>query len=106
KKAECGGNNRIPGLDAGGDQRQPERLGAGRATDRASRSRQRGNLTLERLDFWTKNEALRIAHTRDGGQHVFADALVLAAQVKEWDGERNGASNGLRVIPRGRDTEW
>src|ERR1035437_9355666 len=95
KKAECGGNDRIPGLDAGGDQRQPEGLRAGRATNRASRSRQRGNLTLERLDFGTKNKALRIAHTRDGGQHVFADALVLAPQVKEWNGERTGASNGL-----------
>jgi hypothetical protein len=56
---------------------------------------------------------LRIAHTRDGGQHVFADALVLAAQVKEWDGERNGASNGLRrgvscrfLLRRSRRRSW
>ncbi len=50
---------------------------------------------LERLDFGTENEALRIAHALDGGQHVFADALVLSAQVQERNGEGNGPGRGV-----------
>src|SRR5712692_3600544 len=80
------------GLDASGDERQPERLRSGRATDGAGRSCQRGNLTLKRLDLGTENEALRIAHTRDGGQHFFADAIVLPSQVKQRNGLGRGAS--------------
>jgi hypothetical protein len=38
---------------------------------------------LERFDLGTENEALRIAYARDRGQHIFADAIVLAAQVKQ-----------------------
>jgi hypothetical protein len=30
---------------------------------------------------------LRIAHARDRAQYVFADAIVLAAQVEERNGE-------------------
>src|SRR6266849_7305867 len=91
KEAEGGGDDRVPGLYASGNERQPERLRSGRATDGAGRSCQRGNLTLKRLDLGTENEALRIAHTRDGGQHFFADAIVLASQVKQ----RNGLGRGV-----------
>src|SRR5208283_1068323 len=86
KEAECGGDDRVPGLDAGGDERQPERLRSRRTTHGAGCSREGGNLALERFDLRTKDEALRIAHARDGGQHFCTDAIVLAAQVKQRNG--------------------
>jgi len=56
------------------------------------RSGERGYLTFERLDLGTENEALRIAHARDGRQRFLAQALVLSAQVKQRD--RRG-----RILP-------
>lgn len=47
-----------------------------------TRSGQSGDLALERLDLRPKNEVLRIAHARDRGQHLFADALILPLQVE------------------------
>jgi hypothetical protein len=94
KEAEGCGNDRVSRLDARSDERQPKGLRSGRATDGEAGSRQRSNLTLERLNLRTENEALRIAHPRDGGQHVFADAIVLAAQVEQRNGERDGKWNG------------
>ncbi len=96
KEAERCSNDRVSGLDARSDERQPEGFRSGRATNGTGRSRQRGNLTLERLDLRTENEALRIAHARDGGQHVLADSIILAAQVQERDGERNSERNRER----------
>ena len=95
EEAECCSDDRVSGLDAGSDERQPEGFRSGRATDGRGRSRERGDLTLERLNLRTENEALRIAHARDGSQHVFADAIVLAAQVQQRDGERDSERNGL-----------
>jgi hypothetical protein len=42
---------------------------------------------------------LRIAYASDGGQHLGAEAIVLAAQVQErnseWNSERNGLGRGV-----------
>ncbi len=105
KEAECGGDDRVPGLYTGGDQRQPERLRSRRTTHGAGCSRQRGNLALQRFDLRTEDEALRVADASDGGQHLGAKAIVLAAQVQErnseWNSERNSEWNGL-----GRGVCW
>jgi hypothetical protein len=48
---------------------------------------------------------LRVADASDGGQHLGAKAIVLAAQVQErnseWNSERNSEWNGL-----GRGVCW
>src|ERR1039458_2101069 len=101
KEAECGGDHRVPGLYTGGDERQPERLRSRRTADGAGCSRQGGNLSLERFNLRTEDEALRIAYASDGGQHLGAEAIVLAAQVQERNSERNSERNGL-----GRGVCW
>ena len=79
-------------LNAGGDQGQPEGLGAGGAANGERGSGEGGNLTLHGLDLGAENETLRIAHASDGGEHFFADAVVLAAQVQQRNEfERGGA---------------
>src|ERR1039457_3263805 len=65
KEAECGGDDRVPGLYTGGDERQPERLRSRRTADGAGCSRQGGNLSLERFNLRTEDEALRIAYASD-----------------------------------------
>src|SRR5208282_1515700 len=47
KEAEWGGDDRVPGLYPGGDERQPERLRSRRTTHGTGCSRQGGNLALE-----------------------------------------------------------
>jgi len=79
------GDDRVSRLHARRDQGQPEGFRSRRAPDGVGRSRQRSNFTLQRLDFRTKNETLRIAYARDGRQHFFANAIILAAQVKQWN---------------------
>ena len=68
-------------LNASRNQRQPESLRARSASDRRSRSRERGYLPLQRLNLRSKNEPLRIAHTRNRGQDFFPQAVILPPEV-------------------------
>ena len=91
KEAECSSDDRISRLDAGGDQRQPQRFCSRGAADRSRGSGLSSDFALERLDLGAENEDLRVAHPRNGRQHLLADALVLPAQVEEWNrSPRNG----------------
>jgi hypothetical protein len=45
-----------------------------------------------------KNETLRIANSRDSGQHLFANAVILPPQVEQ--------GNRLRRSPNWRGDRW
>jgi hypothetical protein len=94
KEAERRSDDCISRLDAGGDQRQPQRFGSRGAADRSRRSGLTRDLPFERLNLRAENEDLRIAHARNGRQHLLADALVLPPQVEEWN---RSLSNGWRL---------
>ncbi len=42
---------------------------------------QRAELPLERLALGTEDEALAVAHTRDGGQDVFTERSELGFEI-------------------------
>src|SRR5580765_7339839 len=85
KEAERRSDHRISRLHAGCHQRQPQRFGSRGAPDRSRGSGLSRDLPFERLNLRAENEDLRVAHARNGRQHLLADALVLTAQVEERD---------------------
>ena len=61
---------------------------------------ERFQLALEAVDFWPEDEALRVAHTGDGGEHIVAKRRELGLQVQERHVERpshcgRGAPGGI-----------
>src|ERR1700751_710690 len=80
EKAEGSRDHAVAGGHSHGSERQPKRIGAGRATDRLRGAREGGQLAFERLDFRTENEMLRGADPFHSGQNLFANGGVLAAE--------------------------
>ncbi len=89
--AAGGGEERIRGRDdfvAGTDaerhQRGEDRVGAGRHADGVRDVELSGDFALERFDFGAENEALAVAHARDGREHFVAKRRVLRGEIKKW----------------------
>src|SRR6266852_3062153 len=66
EEAERRSDDRISRLDAGGDQRQPQRFRSRGAADRSRGTGLSRDFALERLDLRPENEDLRVAYPRAG----------------------------------------
>ena len=73
----------VAGSDAGGDQREMERAGAGIDGDPVRGALEGGKLLLERLDFRAEDELARVEHPSDGVGDVRFDGEILRAKVDQ-----------------------
>ena len=90
-EGERHGDDFVAGPDAGGDQREMQRAGAGVDRDAVRRALVGGELLLEGLDFRAEDELAGVEHAPDGGGDVRFDGEVLGFQVDE----RNHAAHLL-----------
>ena len=77
------GDDFVAGTDVERHQRREERVGAGRHADRVRHAEPCGELAFERLDFGAEDEALAVAHARDGREHFVAKRRVLRGEIEK-----------------------
>jgi len=122
EETKGGSEDGVSWLDAGSDQRKPESIGSGGATDGVASAGESGDFAFEGLDFCAEDKVLGRANALKGGEDFGAQFGVLAGEVEQGNGSRGialfrggkgihegeilagwDAGEGLGFLRRGRD---